>query len=505
MKLLRKFLKRYHFRQIAVYFLTCCLCSNMSSSVALAGPKGKGVARGNPHVNINPHANPHSANAFVPGNIRVNPAGIIVGSGGSTINSSVANQSVTLISRNVTNTGAIRGPKGHFTMLIGDMLLLGQPGSNVVIEINPLAANNLVPGGGIVLAAGDAFSGAFANLGSLSTSLPVPDPIGAKGPNPVHGGSHANKGDGNPGGGNDKGHWGEGNKGNGVGNIWTGNQGRGVGEGMAGGYRPEPPPPPEPPEPPVDNGEINIQSAPLHRETGETAEEQEFEEGGCPALMNWLTDELGIEEETQIFVDNSFIYSTDIQPCEMCARLRDAAIILKDPNGTSVAALAHVVNEFIAPDAPPSEEQMALIAAAFAGHTDDGTHYAVAGRWLDALVEYVGILNNNMGWSPDNSVTLVIDKYCGPIIESGDATLIAYIEVCLGVLTVPHSKSNYRTFPESRNPRPLGDQANTGHTGTGDSIAHAYTASTYVLGGLGIFGAVGGAIFVGLVKLKRNK
>jgi hypothetical protein len=151
--------------------------------------------------------------------------------------------------------------------------------------------------------------------------------------------------------------------------------------------------------------------------------------------MKWLAEALGIEEETiQIAVAATFICSSDIHPCEMAARLKDAAEILEDPNGTGVGALVRVVNEFIAEDAPISEEQMALIATALASHTDEGTDYAAAGRWLDALAEYVSILTDEMGWSADDSVTLVMDKYGAAIEESDDAGLIAYVEARLSGL-----------------------------------------------------------------------
>ena len=223
MKTRRKCLKKRRcFKQSAAYFLMCCLFFSMPLSATLAGPKGKGkgIARGNPHVNNIPHANPHSADALGPAISSVNPAGVIVGTGGIKVNGagSVANQGVLLIGQNVTNTGTLTVPKGHFVMAAGDTLLLGQPRSNVVVQIDYSVPNGYVitaltnkgkshtSGGQIVLAVGDVFSNAIANLGSLSASLPVPDPIGAKGPNPVHGGTHPNKGDGNPGGGNGNGH-----------------------------------------------------------------------------------------------------------------------------------------------------------------------------------------------------------------------------------------------------------------------------------------------------------
>lgn len=173
---------------------------------------------------------------------------------------------------------------------------------------------------------------------------------------------------------------------------------------------------------------------PLYEEAGQPAEEQEFGEGGCPALMNWLAGELGIEEdEIEVAVGNAFAYSTDIQPCEACARLKDAATILADEEGTGVAGLVQVVNEFVATPAPPSEEQMASIATAFADHTDDGTYYAAAGAWIDALVEYVGILTFEMGYSAEES-TGYANKYIGPVTDTGNASLVAYVQARLAAL-----------------------------------------------------------------------
>jgi hypothetical protein len=173
---------------------------------------------------------------------------------------------------------------------------------------------------------------------------------------------------------------------------------------------------------------------PLYREAGQPAEEQAFGEGGCPALMNWLAGELGIEEdEIEVSVANAFAYSTDIQPCEMCARLRDAATTLEDAEGTGVAGLVQVVNEFVATPAPPSEEQMASIATAFADHTDDGTYYAAAGEWIDALVEYVGILTSEMGYTAEES-TAFANKYIESVTDTGNASLTAYVEARLAAL-----------------------------------------------------------------------
>lgn len=537
MNLLRRFSIRDCFRQVMLYLVVCCLLVvcykvfSISPSAIQAGPKGKALGHGKPHGNphagpqVNPHGSLHGKGAFIHPNGGLNPVGITVGAGGpkANITSSGANQGLGTIGTTSFNTGSVANPKVHVISGGGNKMFFGKPNSNVVVKIASMPANssainqvknkcaNHPSGKGIVLAAGDIFCSAIENLDTLSEPLPVPDPIGAKGPNPVHGGGHAKKGDGNPGGGNGNGHWGQGNSGNGVGNTWTGNQGRGVGEGMAGGSKHEPPvdPPPEPPEPPVppksnnDDGEIFFEAAPLYTEAGQPAEEEEFEEGGCPALMNWFANELELEGENQISIDNGFTYSTDIQPCDLSARLKDAAAILAEPNG--VTALAEVVNEFVAPEAPISDERMALIAAALASHTDDGTHYAEASRWLDALVEYVGILNNEMGWPISNSIAFALDKYGKSIEQIGDVNLIAYIQARLTGLMPSHGKVHDSSeVPASENPQSLHANEDTGPVGVDVSTARASAMPIYVFGGLGVLGAAG-AVLVRLVSLKKNK
>lgn len=157
-------------------------------------------------------------------------------------------------------------------------------------------------------------------------------------------------------------------------------------------------------------------------------------EDECPALMAWAAEELGLEGDIQTYLAGAYVYTTDLQPCEMCARLRDAATILADEDGAQIAALGVVINEFVAPPAPISEEQMASIGQALALHTDDGTYYAAAGQWLDTLVEYIGILNSEIGWSMADSAAFVTTKYVAPATADVDATVVAYVEARLAAL-----------------------------------------------------------------------
>jgi len=155
---------------------------------------------------------------------------------------------------------------------------------------------------------------------------------------------------------------------------------------------------------------------------------------GCPALMEWLAGELGVEKDLiEIYLKNILAYSPDIHPCEMCARLSDAATTLRDSEGTRIAALAQIVNEFVAPGAPIAPEQMALIASAITS-PEAGTHYAAAGEWLDALVEYMRILNTEMGYSAAEAVAFT-GKYTAPITTGDNVNLAAYVQARLGALS----------------------------------------------------------------------
>ena len=177
-----------------------------------------------------------------------------------------------------------------------------------------------------------------------------------------------------------------------------------------------------------------VSPVPLFWEAGEASEDQGFAEGGCPPLMNWLANEIGVPaDDIQVVVAGALALNTDIQPCDMCARLLNAATILEDAEGTQIPAMARVVNEFITTSAPPSPEQMTSIAAALAEHVGDGTYYASAGQWIDAIVAYIGIMNTEMGYSAADSVAFA-EKYLMPVTETGNAALTAYVQARLAAL-----------------------------------------------------------------------
>ena len=80
-----------------------------------------------------------------------------------------------------------------------------------------------------------------------------------------------------------------------------------------------------------------------------------------------------------------------------------------------------------------SNRNKANIVAGIASHTNDDTQYAAAGQWLDAMAQYVGILNNELGYSKAESVAMA-GKYIAPATAKGNAALTAYIEARVAAL-----------------------------------------------------------------------
>jgi hypothetical protein len=159
------------------------------------------------------------------------------------------------------------------------------------------------------------------------------------------------------------------------------------------------------------------------------------EVSGCPSLMQWAASELGTDEGTiQVQIANALSSTSSIQPCDACSDLKAAATILQDVDGTRVAALAEMINEFASSTAPPTEEQMASIADAIANDIEGNSQYAAAGEYLDALATYVGILNNQMGLTADESIQFATDNYIEQLAEDEDTGVAAYVASRLAAL-----------------------------------------------------------------------
>jgi len=155
-----------------------------------------------------------------------------------------------------------------------------------------------------------------------------------------------------------------------------------------------------------------LNAAPLSREAGQASEELALGLDGCPVLVAAASAELGIPGDTiEVSLANSYALNTDIQPCETCARLVNAAAILADADGSAMAAMNQVFNELAPAGAPYTPEMATSIVTAFAGRVNDGTQYATAIEYIDAFVNYIAVLDSEMGTPVGDSVAFTMQKY----------------------------------------------------------------------------------------------
>jgi hypothetical protein len=173
-----------------------------------------------------------------------------------------------------------------------------------------------------------------------------------------------------------------------------------------------------------------LSPAPLHEEAGQALEPLTLGVAGCPALVAAVSAELGVPGDTiQVSLANSFALNTNIQPCESCARLLNAATILRDEDGSGMAAMNQVFNTVAPAGAPFTPEMATSIATAFAGRVNDGTQYATAIEYIDAFVRYIAVLDTEMG-SPvadGDSIAFVMEKYGAGITENENSNIAAFV------------------------------------------------------------------------------
>jgi hypothetical protein len=178
-----------------------------------------------------------------------------------------------------------------------------------------------------------------------------------------------------------------------------------------------------------------IQGPPPFVPAAPLPEKVELEYSGCPALMAWAAAEVGASRQAmQIWVVNALASSRNIQPCDTCTRLKNAATVLADADGTRLAALNQVVTEFAAGAAPPTQEQMASIAGAIGNNAAIGRNYAQAGEYLDALAQYVGILTQELDFTAAQSVQLTADKYLSRLAGAESQNVAGYLAARLEAL-----------------------------------------------------------------------
>ncbi|MFA7484849.1 MAG: hypothetical protein WCZ89_02325, partial [Phycisphaerae bacterium] len=161
-------------------------------------------------------------------------------------------------------------------------------------------------------------------------------------------------------------------------------------------------------------------AAPLYTEAGQPIEPFEFGPGGCPALMSWFADEVGIPvDQIQVMFGGADYLATDIQPCDACARLKQQADMMAGLDPEMVEAWASTVRAALV--GPPTPEMIAGIQTALADNP-------AALNFDSAAAEYVRIMNEELGVTSEDAVATLTSKYA-----PADADLIAYINARLGI------------------------------------------------------------------------
>jgi len=143
-----------------------------------------------------------------------------------------------------------------------------------------------------------------------------------------------------------------------------------------------------------------------------------------------LLNELGLG--VQPFVTHAYAasLSTDLRLYSAAEKLQRLIPILEDPEGIHVAGLRAVTAQSFPTLDVISDERMDSFTQELAGHKGDGTDFDLAAQCITALVEYVSILGNDIGWPADKSIGFVMGRYV-PKLTEGDEIRIAVIQMQL--------------------------------------------------------------------------
>ncbi|MBL7214233.1 MAG: hypothetical protein ISS71_01005 [Phycisphaerae bacterium] len=148
---------------------------------------------------------------------------------------------------------------------------------------------------------------------------------------------------------------------------------------------------------------------------------------GCPVVMDAAATELAINtDELQLLIGNSLATNPNLQPCDACQNLLNAATALKDADGSRMAALAQIFNTIAPADAPFTPEVSASVATAFAEMADD-PQYALAMEYVDAFVNYVAVLDQDLQVPVGDPATIVMEKYGETLANSDNPNIAVFV------------------------------------------------------------------------------
>jgi hypothetical protein len=153
--------------------------------------------------------------------------------------------------------------------------------------------------------------------------------------------------------------------------------------------------------------------------------------------MQAVATELGITEETiQVAIGNALALNPTIQPCRACAALIDAAGILRDEDGSRMAAMIRVFNELAPADTPFTPEMAASIVTSLQTASEN-TQYASVAEYIDAFIQYINVLDTELGSPVVDALAFVIEKYGTDIMTNENTNIAAFVTVHLENLELP--------------------------------------------------------------------
>ena len=175
---------------------------------------------------------------------------------------------------------------------------------------------------------------------------------------------------------------------------------------------------PEPTDVPVIVERILVEAVPLPDELFPETE-------GCLALIEATAAELGTTSDgIQISIGSAVALNPNIQPCQVCEKMVDNAAVLKGVDDEALTdALIEVFNELAPPDVPISEDiltETAMRLSERPSYFEDNPKYTMVIEYIDALVAYIDVLENEMGAPVGNSVEFAMDRY-GSVISQAEA------------------------------------------------------------------------------------
>ena len=150
---------------------------------------------------------------------------------------------------------------------------------------------------------------------------------------------------------------------------------------------------------------------------------------GCPVEMDAAASELAINtDQLQLLIGSSLATNPNLQPCDACQKLVTSANILNDADGTRLAAMNQIFNTMAPADAPFTPEMSATIATAFANLSEENSQYALANEYVNAFVDYVAVIGNDLQVPVGDPVAFALEKHGDAIAAAdGNPNMAAYI------------------------------------------------------------------------------